>query len=173
MYIHVCNYIVHVGNTIPIKTYIICVTLYRFLLIIMRRGIYHSPQELPCTSSSCVSYTHHRSSLQVQAKRMQDVSSSTPSRTQPSSHTNNHYLSCLELILWLSQEHHQHQLISKQCQRLKEKLELVSQKIGMCLDEKTYDGLKKITRKDILQSLPPNSVRNKLLTLYIHVINFV
>ncbi len=117
------------------------------------------------TSLRCAKCIRHRSSVQVQAKRMMDTSSSTPSRTALSSHTNYRYLSRSELIVRLGQEHHQCQLISKRCQRLKVRLEQVTEKAGICVDPEMHDGLKEIMvteSNSILQSLPPNSFQVRL-----------
>ena len=120
------------------------------------------------SSSRCDRCTRHRSSLQIQAKRLQEA---TPSRSEPSSHTNYRYLSHSELILRLSQEHHQRQLISKQRERLKEKLELISQKVGVSVDQDLHDGLKEVMLKEnenILQSVPPNSFRVSMHINFMH-----
>ena len=105
----------------------------------------------------CAKCVRHRSSLQIQAK--QKVKSNS-SRTAPSSHTNYRYLSRSELILRLEREHHQRQLISKQCQRLKTRIEDVSERAGVTVDQTTHEGLKEIMvteNNNVLQSLPPNS----------------
>jgi len=107
------------------------------------------------TCVRCAMCIQQRRSLQIQAKRME----SEISRTAPSSHTNYRYLTRTELIVRLSGEHHQRQLISKQCQRLKARIEEVSEKAGVSVDPETHDGLKEImvTNNSILQSLPPNT----------------
>lgn len=108
-------------------------------------------------SLRCASCAQHRRSLQVQAKRMLDTNSD---RTAPSSHVNYRYLSRPELIDRLSSEHHQRQLLSKKCQRLKERIEEMSEKVGVSVDSEMHEGLKEImvTEGDrFLQSLPPNS----------------
>ena len=114
------------------------------------------------TSLRCGKCIHHRASLQVQAKRMLDASSSTQSKTASSSHANYRYLSRSELIDRLGQEHHQRQLISKQCQRLKARLEQVSEKGGIYVDKEMHDGLREIMQTEsssVLQSLPSNSFK--------------
>ena len=119
------------------------------------------------SSSRCVRCTRHRSSLKIQAKRLQEV---TQSRSEPSSHTNYHYLSRSELILRLSQEHHQRKVISKQHERLKEKVELLSQKVGVSVDRDLHNGLKEIMlqeNENVLQSVPPNSIKVSVHVLVI------
>ena len=109
------------------------------------------------TCIRCAKCVRHRSSLRIQAKR---TVKSNISRTAPSSHTNYRYLSRSELILRLEQEHRQCQLISKRCQRLKTKIEEVSERTGVAVDQKIHEGLKEIMvteNNNVLQSLPPNS----------------
>ena len=79
------------------------------------------PPDSVCTW--CPKCIRHRWSLQIQAK--QKIKSSI-SRTAPSSHTNYRYLSRSELIVRLEREHHQRQIIYKQCQRLKTRIKEVS-----------------------------------------------
>ena len=113
------------------------------------------PPDSVCTR--CPKCIRHRSSLQIQAKRK--IQSSI-SRTAPSSHTNYRYLSRSELILRLEREHHQRQLVSKQCQRLKTRIEEVSERAGVAVDQMTHEGLKEIMvteNNNVFQSLPPNS----------------
>ena len=70
------------------------------LSLVEASTIHHKDCEvlLPPDSSSSrrVRCTRHRSSLQIQAKRLQET---TSSRSEPSSHTNYRYLSRSELIL--------------------------------------------------------------------------
>ena len=113
------------------------------------------------TSLRCDRCTHYRSSLRVQAKRMLDASSAL-SRTAPSSHTNYRYLTRSELIHRLGQEHRKRQLITKKHQRLKARLEQVSENAGVCVDKELHDGLKEIMQtasSSVLQSLPPDSFK--------------
>ena len=105
----------------------------------------------------CAKCIRHRSSLQIQAK---GKIKSGISRTAPFSHTNYRYFSQSELILQLEQEHHQRQLISKQCQGLKTRLEEASERAGVAVDQMTHKGLKEIMvteNSSVLKSLPPNS----------------
>ena len=109
------------------------------------------------TATRCCSSTCLRSSLYVQAKRIR-----TPYRTEPSSHVNYRYLSRLELIVRLSQEHHQCQLALKRCLRLTARLERISDEVGVSVDDATHGDLKKIvtTKSDnVLRSLSPDSLR--------------
>ena len=109
---------------------------------------------LPPDSIHCTKCIRHRFSVQIHAK--QSVKSNI-SRTAPSSHTNYRYLSWSELILRLEQEHHQHQLISKRCQRLKTRIAEVSERNGVAVDQKRHEGLKNIMvteNSNVLQFLP-------------------
>lgn len=109
------------------------------------------------TAIRCCSCARLRSSLSIQAKRIR-----TPSRTEPSSHTNHRYLSRSELIVRLSQEHHQRQLALKRCQRLTARLEIISDRVGVRVDDATHNDLETIvtTESDnVLRSLPPDSLR--------------
>ena len=105
----------------------------------------------------CAKCIRHGSSLQIQAKWK---IKSGIRRTAPFSHTNYRYLSWSELILRLEWEHHQCQLISKQCQRLKTRIEEASERAGVAVDQMTHERLKEIMvteNSNVLQSLPPNS----------------
>ena len=109
------------------------------------------------TSLRCAPCIRHRSSLQIQAKRLLD-----PSRTAPSSHVNHRYLSRLELIDRLGNEHHERRLVSKQYQWLKARIKDISEKTGVSVDPELHEGLKEIVLNEsdsILKSLPPNSFR--------------
>ena len=121
--------------------------VYRHVLVI-GWGIYHSPQGLwssPFSRQQLFSMYSPQVIYPDPGKHLQEA---TPSRSEPSSHTNYRYLSHSEVILRLSQEHHQCQLTSKQRETLKVELELISQKVGVSVDQELHDGLNEIMLKE-------------------------
>ena len=111
------------------------------------------------SNARCVSCVRQRASLSVQAKRLA-IRDKVNSKTAPSSHTNYRYLSRPELIERLSQEHHQRQLLSKQCQRLKAKIAQVTEEVGVSVSAEMHEDLKQIMvekQDQVLKSFPPNS----------------
>ena len=111
------------------------------------------------STARCVACVRQRASLSVQAKRLA-FGDKDDSKTAPSSHTNYRYLSKPELIERLSKEHHQRQLLSKQCQRLKAKISQATEEVGVSVSAEIHEDLRQIMvekQDQVLKSFPPNS----------------